>query len=312
MVSPVLLEAFEKACADIANEAALESGFVPVRNLLARFQADLSIRPLLVEGMIASINSDDTFTNSRSSWMVLIDSETSGIDKAHVELEDKNRQLPARVRNTIAHELVHTLAFRPSQFGIKLAINSNEKDQGKFVELIERETERLSPFLLIPEKALHKLLGKKTSAISADDANVVVDALGVSRDVLINRLRALKPVDASGLRISSGLKNVGLGIGEWTDANHAVLRKWPLFLNFDRNIVPTLFLELIHSDNLPVENIHDGLLEAAKYHEAFEFVSDAGVGSAPRAEKMKIQFTIEKTARKPKQRFIFAVSKNND
>src|SRR5207237_1246447 len=98
----------------------------------------------------------------RTKFAVLLDSETFDVDDKVVARETEERPLPVRFRNTVAHELVHSLAFRPEQFGLRLQqdVGSEEK-VSEFVKDVERETERFSPLLLWPEKALNDLLEKR-------------------------------------------------------------------------------------------------------------------------------------------------------
>lgn len=312
MLSPIEIEAFENVCSRIANEAAHENGFIAVKDLLGKFQATLSIRPLLVEGMIATTNETLPQSDAGTSWIVLIDSDTSGIDEHDVQRENVEHPLPKRVRNTIAHELAHTLAFQHRYLGIQLAVKSKTLSQHALVTSIERETERLSPFLLVSEKGIRKYLANKQHAVSAHDVRMAMTSLGVSREVLISRLKSVKLADAGGLRLASGLRNLCIGIGQWTAETGPVLKKWPLFVNFDKNIVPTFLIELHRRDNLPLNQIHDGWQLAAQTNNSFEFISDAGVGSSPKSTKMKVQLTLEKTSSKLGQAFIFTASKVQD
>src|ERR1039458_8341842 len=105
MLAVTELERIANVCAAIANEVADDSGFVSMRSLLARFQAHLLIQPMLVEGMLASIEQSNGGTNGGGRWAVLIDSETYGVNEQNVESENGHRPLPNRLRNTIAHEL---------------------------------------------------------------------------------------------------------------------------------------------------------------------------------------------------------------
>src|ERR1700686_3755132 len=141
--------AFRQACIRIASDAVDGDGFVPIHKLLKRFHAQVVIRPLLVEGMLA------TQPGSQSEWVVLVDREVYGATKADVENEDANRPLPSRLRFTLAHELVHSLAFRASEFGIHLRSSIKTQDaKASVVEAIEKITDSLAPLLLLSEGAL--------------------------------------------------------------------------------------------------------------------------------------------------------------
>src|SRR5688572_30686630 len=135
------LQSLARACTAIAEDVADASGFVPVRRLLERFDISLVIRPLLVEGMLASIPAQRE-DGTRSKFAVLIDSETFKVNDKEVATEDPASPLPPRFRSTVAHELLHALAFRPDSFGLRFdhAID-DERRVGEFVEAVEQETE---------------------------------------------------------------------------------------------------------------------------------------------------------------------------
>ncbi len=306
------LERFAEVCTAIGNEVADDDGFVPVRNLLARFHTSLLIRPLLVEGMLASVENKSGNNFDASQWAVLLDSETYPINELQVKEESLEQPLPSRLRNTIAHELVHSLAFRPSEFGIRLRMHSNsEKSQSALVQAIERETERLSPLLLWPEKALAKLLSGKKQSLSVEDLKWVCRSMGISRYVLINRLRLLRPTDANGFRYRDGLKDLAIGIGSWVDGGNAVLRSWPLFVNFDRNIVPAFLHKLVHQDRMPAKTVFADEMFAmcGGLQNTVEFLTDAGSSAVPNAERMKVQCSIEHANKKNGSEFLYVIRK---
>lgn len=306
------LQHFAEVCTSIGNEVADDEGFVPIRNLLARFHTSLLIRPLLVEGMLASLEQSSGSGSDRNRWAVLLDSETYPIDESKIDKECREQPLPSRLRNTIAHELVHSLAFRPSEFGIQLRQrNKNEKSQSELVRSIERETERLSPLLLWPEKALTKLLAGKKQALSVEDLRWICRSMGISRYVLINRLCLLRPTDPNGFRYRDGLKDLAIGVGSWVDGRNAVFRSWPLFINFDRNIVPAFLHKLVHQDRTPAKSIFADELFAmcGGPQDTIDFVTDAGSSAVPNAERMRLQCSIERVNKKKGQDFLYVLRK---
>ena len=148
MLSPREVASFAAVCGQIGNELANETGFVAIRDLLNRFHTQILIRPLLVEGMLASIEDKRGGEANAHRWAVLIDSETYPITEADIAHETSSRPLPARLRNTVAHELVHSLAFRPSEFGITLQLAAaGVESKYDLVRSIEQATESLSPLL---------------------------------------------------------------------------------------------------------------------------------------------------------------------
>src|SRR5690349_3975987 len=96
------VERIANLCTSISNEVADEAGFVAIPNLLARFGAQIVVRPLLVEGMIATV--DVPNNDGRKKWVVLIDSHSYDVSPREIAEETSRRPLPSRLRNTVAHE----------------------------------------------------------------------------------------------------------------------------------------------------------------------------------------------------------------
>lgn len=312
ILAPSELARFAEVCTIIGNEVADEYGFVPVRNLLARFHASLLIRPLLVEGMLASNEHGSGNSIDASRWAVLLDSETYKISELEVKEESQERPLPSRLRNTIAHELVHSLAFRLSEFGIQLRKQSDsEESQNALVREIERETERLSPLLLWSGKALVKLLSGRKRSLSVEDLHEVCLSIGISRYVLISRLRLLRSNDPHGFLHRDGLKDIAIGIGEWVDGGNAALKSWPLFINFDRNIVPAFLFKLVDQDRLPGKTVFadETFAMCGGPSNVVEFVTDAGSETVQNAKKMKVECSIEQTSKKTGSDFLYVIRK---
>jgi hypothetical protein len=311
MLAPGEFERFAEVCTLIGNEVADDGGFVPIRKLLAHFHARLFVRPLLVEGMLASIEHRDP-GSSASQWIVLVDSETYQVSHLDIMNESHGRPLPSRLRNTVAHELVHSLAFRPSEFGIRLQGERNsDKLLHRLVEGIERETERLSPLLLWSDKALANLLSASTRTLSVQELDQTRKTIGISRHVLINRFRLLRSKDPSGFLNRPGLRDIAVGMGEWTGNGTAVLRKWPLFVNFERSIMPTFFVKVSDQDRLPAKSIFpdDRFAMCGGSDNSIEFVTAAGTQHSQEIGKMTVECSIGQSNKRSGSEFLYAVRK---
>jgi hypothetical protein len=286
----------EQLCIQIGDKAADDFGFVPIRELLDRFQIELIVRPLLVEGMLATIGGvGDEARGAR--WAVLVDSEMHDLSHDDIRGETSERPLQSRARNTIAHELAHSIALRPSQFGLQLASKLGSKGAAELVSAIERETERLSPLLLVTEKALKKFQAG-TLSLCLDGLVTLRQRLGVSRDVFLSRLQMLRLNDQQGILEHASFRNVAVCIVEWND-NAAVIRKWPLFLNFERNAVPDFLVQIRTQDRsraidlqIPPVSILCGGSERA-----VTFECDVRVGGATKLERMTVVAEVERSGR---------------
>jgi hypothetical protein len=312
MLAPGDLQRIADVCTTIGNEVAETSGFVPIRRLLERFNISLFVQPLLVEGMLASVPAPNEADSPRGTGAVLVDSETYQVDNKEVALETEERPLPTRFRNTVAHELVHSLAFRPSEFGLRLqqAVDSDER-LSELVQDVERETERLSPLLLWPERAMADILRTRRHALSPSELAHVAARMGVSRSIAVSRLRLFRgfggtePIDASWVR------DVAVGLGEWVEQGRAVIRKWPLFANFDRNIVPNALHRVAAQDRLPASTVFadPDFAMCGGERGTITCELDAGLQNAPKVERMRVVISTEIGTRKAGTEFLFVVRK---
>jgi hypothetical protein len=310
VLSPREVASFAAVCGQIGNELANESGFVAIRDLLDRFHTEILIRPLLVEGMLASIEDKGSGEASTHHWAVLIDSETYPVTEADIAQESTNRPLPARLRNTVAHELVHSLAFRPLEFGIKLQVaDGGAQSKYELVRSIEQATESLSPLLLLPEKALSKLLRGRSTQVSVEELDALREELAISRPLLISRLAQLSPNSSDGMRDLSALRNMGIGIGEWTRDGTAVLRSWPLYINFENNIAPAAFRKLRHQDRISAAGVFpiSSFAMVGGVDCTTRFVSEAGLLDNPASEKMPVVCAISKTRKTIGSSFLYVM-----
>jgi hypothetical protein len=303
-----VLAQFAKACRSISDATAEESGFIPIRRLLKRFQASMKARPLLVEGMILSRQHN---TPGDPTWLVLVDSEKYQLTEKDLEEENSGNPLPERLRFTIAHELTHSLAFRTSEFGIHLQNIDTSKQRRELVRAIEIETDRLSSLLLVSQKSLDKLFRGRTHPPTAEELARARKAMGVSRPVFISRLRSLSSNDADGLRNGYGLRNVAVGLATWMEGGTATLRKWPTFANFDRNVLPEFLNRLAHQDQLPAaESFPNPVFSLCGGSEnTVTIQADAGTANSPRAEHFEVTCSVEETRRLPGSTSIYVVAR---
>jgi hypothetical protein len=242
--------------------------------------------------------------------MVLVDSEKYQLTTKDIEGESTSNPLPERLRFTIAHELAHSLAFRVSEFSIKLQDIDVSKRRRELVQAIEDDTDRLSSLLLVSQKALQTLFKGRTHPPTAAELGRARKAMGVSRHVLISRLRSLSSKDADGLRNGYGMSNMAVGIVTWMENGAATLRKWPVFANFDRNVFPDFLIRLAHQDYLPArESFPDPVFSLCGGNEnTVTLMTDAGTPSSPRAELLEITCSVEEGSRTPGSTSIYVVA----
>jgi hypothetical protein len=292
-------------CVRLADDLSDQNGFLPVRSLAEHFSIGVIFRPLLVEAMLASVPASDKVG---PQWLVLVDTDRFATGQVEYEKESAERTLPSRLRNTIAHEILHSLSFRAteSDFQFRMAKRSGENHES-FVKRIERETEDLSPLLLIPEKRLLRLA--HGSKIELQDILDLQHQCAATRDVLVNRFRIWKRDDVNGNLFGGAVENIGLGIGFW-QAGNAFLSGFPVFVNFRNNYLPHLFTQLLSKKQIEVKEITadpDFILNGGR--------SACVEMSGHRQEevldylKMQIRLSVEPGAASRRGRFLFLVEK---
>lgn len=302
-------------CIEISDELADYNGFVAARNLVSRFDARIVLRPLLVEAMLASVESDVSKSATgiaEHKWAIFLDNETySDVTEHHIAEEGSANPLPSRLRNTIAHELVHSLAFQAKEFGLTLTGRDRTKENWEdFVRWIEAEAEKLSPFLLISDKFLDNHFSRNCARGPLELFQEAMWQMGVSRYVLVNRLALLRLKDKKDILGRPCLGNIAVGIGEWLSADEARLKDWPLFVNFERNIVPEFLIKLRQRKQFSLETVFEDSSFFLRGGEQFtcETSIRAGTLSAPDSVPMRILCSVEDCVRRKGAEFLFVVS----
>jgi hypothetical protein len=287
------------ACTNIANSCVDETGFVAIRSLLNCFHASIDVRPLLVEAMIAIRDSYDGSGGQNSEWMVLLDKEMYGDVVSGLGAEAGHSPLPSRFRNTVAHELAHSLAFRATEFGLNLKLPPRVGDHEAYVRDVESEIEKLTPLLLWAPKILAEFLHRASRSLSVIDLVEVRKKLGLSREVLVNRLRILRGTGEQDLLSTLALSDLVVGIVEWKRGGVGAIRGWPLFRNFTTGLQPA-FINSAQSQNLlPAESVttnpNFALLGGDEWSTTIQM--PFGTMARPDAKKAYVEFSLEGSSR---------------
>lgn len=214
--------------------------------------------------------------------------------------EDVLHPLGSRVRNTVAHELAHALGPRCETFAA-----GTEKSRKELVAIIERETERLSPALLIPPKAIEAMLKMNTGVLDVADLATTRDRLGVSSRVFVKRLELLAQDTESPLRHNTRLENMIMGSGEWINANSAELHPAPF--KGPVGLLPE-FVALLRINKKVA--IADHFPDADFYLNGGSNAQSSGViwlgtTAQPQSEKGRVEVTVETTQRKAGVSFLW-------
>lgn len=285
-----------RLASDIAEKSADAQGFVAVSRLAESFQAEIDFRPLLVEGVIAKPKE----TGGR--WKVFIDSETHPVTAESLASETSASPLSIRLRNTLAHELAHTLAFRSEEFKIEI---KGTKDE--FIEQLERETENLSPVLLLPYSGIQKLCA---DGLSMEKLVAFREAHAVSNEVLVQRFDALRRLDNHPLQFAPALTNIAIGTGEWKNSDTPILSPWPVFSKFS-GLIPFLITQLKNKQTPSLaENFGnaDFVVNGGSSFTSLGSI-DAGTSKNPSGDHMNVEFQMEETGRTAGTKFLWILNK---
>ncbi len=295
-MSPPDLKRIAAICADFGNRASDEGGFVALSRLAELLRAEVEFRPLLVEAMIAEPNGPGT-------WKVLVDSEAYPDGAKVFPRESAQAPLPARLRNTLAHELLHTLSFRAEEFGFKLELNPKETRM-EAVKRLERETEGFSPLLLLPQTVVENELESRGVSLE-----VLVDwrqRWAVSREILVARLGLLHSLPEFRLRYHRGVLNVAVCLAEWVNDESAVLLEWPIYFNFQDGIVPEFLLQLRTKGKPVLRELFpepDFLLNGGDRRTTRNTLP-AGTAANPKADKVEIVSEVESVPKRKGEMFL--------
>jgi hypothetical protein len=289
------IDALIRRCNRIGDEISDPSGFVPIRNLLSLFNAELRVRPLLVEGMLASVQAEATI--SKTQWLVLVDSDRYQIDDNAIAAESSVKPLPARFRFTVAHELTHTLAFGGA--GTTNSLTSRlpkDATPAENVEIIEKETDLLTSLLLCPEASLEERLRSLREPPQIEFFLHLRQRYGVSREALINRLSVSRLTNKSDLWQRPELSGFALLLVDTSMATPELV-SWPEVSNFSKGLVPSVVLNLRRKKRVSVKDafqVEPGTI--GNHASELTFKDFAGTPETPLAEEMKIEVFFERTS----------------
>lgn len=280
--------------AGLSERAADETGFVALASLARIVQADVRFRPLLVEGIAAQPKSRD------GRWLILIDNETHRVTEEMLAQESAAHPLGSRVRNTVAHELAHALGPRYEE-----AVGKSDRSREEIVAVLEKETEQLSPALLVPRRAVEALLKARREPLDIAELVAARNRWGVSPKVFVKRFDLILQEEESPLRHHPRLDNVIIGAGEWLGVDRVELLPMPF--KGHRGLIPE-FASFLRSRRK---------ISVAEFFPSPDFYlnggSDAsstaqvwlGTAGSPRSERASVEIVVETGSRRAGETFLW-------
>jgi hypothetical protein len=293
-MSDKALKQLLEVAAGLSERAADETGFVALASLARVVQADIRFRPLLVEGIAAQPKSRD------GRWLILIDNETHRVTEDMLTKESAGHPLGARVRNTVAHELAHALGPRYEE-----AVGRTDRSRDDIVAVLEKDTEQLSPALLIPRRAVEALLKARSEPLGIEELVAARDRWGVSTKVFVKRFDLILQEEESSLRHHPRLDNIVIGAGEWLGKDRVELLPMPF--KGHRGLIPEFASQLRARRKIAV----------AEYFPSPDFYLNGGsdpassaevwIGTAgsPQSERAKIKLAVDMVPRHSGEQFLW-------
>lgn len=280
-------------CVKIAHEASSKDGFVPMHRLVGLLNAAVVFRPLFVEAVVAK---KKDLSISGPNWKILLNVKTFAEDAQNYFSESSKNHLSVRVRNTIAHELIHTLQYRIKDDEIVLnEVSRSVTRSDAIIRRVEREAHELTSLLLLPREHLEQSLRSITEFEDINTYVQIFQKFGVSREIYIQALRNLNKYHDSRILYHDSLKDVMFGIGTWDKDAKPCFKQWPTFINFSGNSLPefTIAESSANKDyfqilQLPKESILLGGNLRTVYFTAFE-----GSKVVPRYKKIEYALSVE-------------------
>ena len=121
----------------------------------------------------------------------------------------------------------------------------------------------------------------------------------------------LKTIDTKQLKHRPAFRNFALGVGEWTSSREPILAKWPLFVNFDENIVAEFVHQILKGSRPSIGDFIKKDARALWENPAIpmQLEGPAGTTANPAIEKMAVTFEVEPCNPRLGSKFLFLISK---
>lgn len=292
-------------CRQIGSQVRSERNFVRVWDLAEKLNAYIVARPLLVEASLAS--NDDPGAFDARDWVVLLDSGRFGISEFDLRNESRESPLPPRLRNTIAHELTHILAFKGERAasGFFHEQRSGET-QDQYLRRIEKDIEAFSPLLLISEQVVERIC---TTKHSLSEINELRKQCVVSREVFISRLNLAFIQDRSKTHYATGLSKTLIGLAEWGSQSAVRALPWPYFFGFN-DLLPDFIRASLNGEETDLSKLIDDsdfILCGGDKPETFVSLK-VGTEQKPTAEEKVFLFEAEDVPRERGKKFLFSAT----
>ncbi len=211
-----------KRCWALADSAAGSDGFVALRDLSKVTGCGVVSRPLLAEAVITRTR------EAMDSWVVLVNSEIHRFTDEDWELESAVSSLAIRTRNTIAHEIAHSVAV--DLCGVDLVESGTLAER---LEEIEALVETVSPLLLISKSKLENSLSAIRTTSSALSSLVRLrGCMGVSSDIFLQALRTYSKFNRCKFVTFDALLNSAFGVLHTRGKRRFSIRSSGVFANY--------------------------------------------------------------------------------
>lgn len=296
-----------KKCISTSQKVASDNGFVCVHKLAEELDAEVIFSPILVEAVIAK-KSD--LNNEGPLWKIVVNEEDLGDEPDMFKKETYENPLSVRLRNTIAHELVHTFQFNVRDDKLVLGKVSDSVSRSDAVlRRIEREAHRLTSFLLLPRFHFHRMIRQLPKYCGVDDLVRIREHFAVSRYIFVQALQNLRMVDDENILYADSLKDVMVGVGFFGDDGVPRFQQWPTFRNFMDNSSPDFVFKNDNAKFFLIPGISEGSMMDSKFENGAKIRTYEGSKVVPRYRKVDYILTTEAVSVSPGSRFLFMLTR---
>ena len=280
-------------CYKAARMAMDADGYVAMPKLVGLLDAEVVFRPLLVEAIIAKKND---LNKPGPHWKILLNEDTFSQDKEIYPSENGSNRLSVRIRNTIAHELIHTFQFKVEDSCITLGeVSRSVSRSDAIIRRVEKEAHELTSLLLLPLEVLKQELTAITEVSAIRSYLKVYEKFGVSRAIFIQALNNLRKDTGSKILEHTALSDVMFGIGSWDNSQEPYFEQWPTFENFSGNSLPDFTFDEASSSQsrftIP-QLTKESVLNGGKLSN-FQFTTYEGSRNTPRYRNIEYVLSVE-------------------
>ena len=243
-------------------------------------------------------------------WKIIVNEDGHRDLPALFKKETYEEPLSVRMRNTIAHELVHTFQFNVKGNKLILGKVSDSVSRSDAVlRRIEREAHMLTSLLLLPRKQFQRRIRQLPKDCGIDDFIRIQKHFAVSRYIFVQALQNLGMADDERIMDEDVLNDVMVGVGIFGDEGVPRFQRWPAFMKFTGNSLPDFVFKNENPTSFTIPGISGGSRLSSKFKSGLKIRTYEGSKIVPKYRKVDYVLTSEEVKVFPGSSFLFALNR---